>query len=47
MNFKWYGNFDGNGDGTSVQVPGIYVWVIRYKNLDGKPFTKRGTVTVM
>ena len=39
MNFKWYGE--------NAHIEDVYVWVIRVKNLDGKQFTYRGTVTVL
>jgi hypothetical protein len=47
MNFKWNGNIDGKGDIKGVHVTDVYVWVIHYRNLEGKSFTRRGTVTVL
>lgn len=39
MNFRWYGE--------KAKVSEVYVWIIRVKNLDGKPFVYKGTVTVL
>ena len=39
MNFKWYGE--------KAKVSEVYVWIIRVKNLDGKPFVYKGTITVL
>ena len=47
MNFKWNGNIDGKGDIIGAHVTDVYVWVIHYRNLEGKKFTFRGTVTVL
>ena len=46
-NFRWNGNIDGKGDIKGVHVSDVYVWVIHLKTLEGKPFTYRGTVTVL
>lgn len=47
INFRWDGNVDGNGDAKRVHVSDTYVYIIRVKNLDGKPFVYKGTVTVL
>ena len=39
INFKW--------SGENVNLSGVYVYIIRVKNLDGKPFVYKGTVTVL
>ena len=39
MDFRWHGE--------NAKVSEVYVWVVRVKNLDGKPFTYRGTITVL
>lgn len=39
LNFRWAGE--------NAHVSDVYVWVIRVKNLDGKPFVYKGTVTVL
>ena len=39
MNFRW--------SGEKAKVSEVYVWIIRVKNLDGKPFVYKGTVTVL
>ena len=39
MNFRWYGE--------KAKVSEVYVWIIRVKNLDGKPFVYKGTITVL
>jgi len=39
MNFRWAGEKANNGQ--------VYVWIVRVKNLDGKPFVYKGTVTVL
>ena len=39
MDFHWHGE--------NAKVSEVYVWVVRVKNLDGKPFTYRGTITVL
>ena len=39
MNFKWYGE--------KTHVSDVYVWIIKVKNLDGKQFVYKGTVTVL
>lgn len=39
MNFRW--------SGENAKVSEVYVWIIRVKNLDGKPFVYRGTITVL
>ena len=38
-NFKWYGE--------KAHVSDVYIWIIRVKNLEGKAFVYRGTVTVL
>lgn len=39
MNFRW--------DGEGTNVTGVYVYIIRVSNLDGKPFYYKGTITVL
>ncbi len=39
MNFRWYGE--------KAHLSDIYVWVLRVKNLEGKQFVYKGTVTVL
>ena len=39
INFHW--------SGENVNLSGVYVYIIRVKNLDGKPFVYKGTVTVL
>jgi len=39
MNFKWYGE--------KAHVSEVYNWVIQVRNLDGKAFVYRGSVTVL
>lgn len=39
INFRWAGE--------KAKVSEVYVWVIKVKNLDGKPFTYKGTITVL
>ena len=39
MNFKWYGE--------KAHVSEVYNWIIRVRNLDGKAFVYRGSVTVL
>ena len=49
MNFRWYGNLDGNGKGTRVHVSDVYVYIIHYERIgeQGKKYVKKGTVTVL
>lgn len=48
MNFRWYGNIDGNGKGTRVHVSDVYTYVIHYSRIgEGKMYVKKGTVTVL
>jgi len=39
MNFRWAGE--------EANVTNTYIWIIRVKNLDGKSFVYKGTVTVL
>lgn len=39
INFKW--------SGENVNLSGVYIYIIHVKNLDGKPFVYKGTVTVL
>lgn len=39
MNFRWYGE--------KAHVSDVYVWIIRVKDLNGKSFVYKGTVTVL
>jgi len=39
MNFRWAGE--------KAKVSEVYIWIIRVKNLDGKAFVYKGTVTVL
>ena len=39
INFHW--------SGENVNLSGVYIYVIHVKNLDGKPFVYKGTVTVL
>jgi len=41
-NFQWDGNFKGK-----TYYNNVYQYVIRYSNLFGKSFVKKGTVTVL
>lgn len=49
MNFRWYGNIDGNGKGTGVHVSDVYVYIMHYGRVgeQGKKYVKKGTVTVL
>ncbi len=48
VNFRWYGNLDGNGKGTRVHVSDVYAYVIHYSRIgEGKMYVKKGTVTVL
>ena len=49
INFRWYGNIDGNGKGTRVHISDVYVYVIHYERIgeQGKKYVKKGTVTVL
>lgn len=38
-------NFIWSGEGTEVSQ--VYIYVIRFTNLDGKPFVRRGEITVL
>ena len=49
MNFRWYGNLDGNGKGTRVHISDVYVYIMHYERIgeQGKKYVKKGTVTVL
>ena len=49
VNFRWYGNLDGNGKGTRVHISDVYVYIMHYERIgeQGKKYVKKGTVTVL
>lgn len=50
MNFRWYGNIDGKGEGTRAQVSNVYIYILHYLPNNGKDEkwrVKKGTVTVL
>ena len=51
MNFQWCGE-SGNRpedieNNRHVINGQVYVWIVRVRNLDGKPFVYKGTITVL